>query len=329
ATTYNNYGDLLMEKHEFAKARDMYAKALGAWQDARDDKRSRMAFAMSKLAAAYNVNGDSVRAEALLKQAIVMLRKPGIPESVDLATSLDSLGKIYTYQRHYQQAEPLFQESIAVAKRVMGERDVAYAIGLENLATMHRLSGNSARSQPLLTKAIAIFEETLGPRHPYLAMAWSERGLIALEEGNPAIALTYLQRAYDISMEAFGPSHLRTIFAKGNLALGYVQAAKLDTAKHICDEVLPVERGSPNITPDEFVRTLVNCAELSMKLRETKAAEGYFREAVALWRGLASQHGPSFGAALLGYSRALKASHNPEAREVEKEAKSFLENNRR
>jgi len=143
------------------------------------------------------------------------------------------------------------------------------------------------------------------------------------------MAISYLQRAYDLSVDAYGPSHLRTAFAKGNLALGYVHAGKLDAAQRICEEVLPVQRGSADITPDEFVRTLVNCAEISLKLRETKRAEGYFREGISIWRGLSDRSGPSFGNALLGYARALKASHNPEARQIEQEAKSFLENNRR
>jgi len=329
AATYNNFGDLLTEMHQFAKAREMYAKALAVWKEAKDDEHPRLAFAMSKLAASHNLNGDGTKAETLLKEAIALHRNSGGPETLDLATSLDSLGKLYTYQRRYELAEPLFQESLAVTKRVMGERDVAYAISLENLATMHRLAGNGVRSEPLLRKVISIFEESLGPRHPYLAMAWSERGLIALEDRNPGMAISYLQRAYDLSVDAYGPNHLRTYFAKGNLALAYIHSGKLDTAQKICEEVLPLQRGSADITPDEFVRTLANCAELSLKLREAQKAEGYFREAISIWRGLSDRGGPSFGHALLGYARALKASHNPEARQIEQEAKSFLENNRR
>jgi len=329
ALTYNNFGDLLTDKHQFVRARDMYAKALALWKNAKDPKPSRVAFAMSKLANAHNLNGESALAESLLKQAIEIHRKSTGPETLDLATSLDGLAKLYAYQRRFQQAEPLFQESLSVARRVMGEHDVTYAISLQNLATMHRLAGNGARAEPLLRKAAAIIEESLSSRHPYLAMVWNEQGMIALADKNHALAISYLQRAHDLSKEVFGPNHLRTVFAKGNLAVAYVQAGKLETAKKMWLEVLAAERSSVDIAPEEFARTLTNCGELSMMLHETKAAEGYFREAIPIWRGLPNQHRRDLGAALKGYARALKAGHDPEARRIEQEAKAFLETNPR
>ncbi len=329
AVTYNNFGDLLIDKHRFSRARDMYAKAFALWQGANDTKPTRLAFAMSKLASAHYLNGDGALAESLLKEAIEIHRKSTGPESIEPAPSLDGLANIYTHQRRFQEAEPLFQESLSVVQRVMGDRNPTYAISLQNLATMHRLAGNSERAEPLLRKAASIFEESLGSRNPYLAMVWSEQGMIALEERKYAIALSYLQRAYELSRAAFGSDNLRTVFAKGNLALVYVQSGKLDAAKRILREVLSVERASTDVAPQEMARTLTDFAELSMMLHETKDAEGYYREAIPLWRGLPDHHGRDLGAALRGYARALKVGYNPEARQIEKEAQSFLEKKRR
>ena len=328
AVTYNNFGDLLIDKHRFSRAREMYAKALALRQSTKDGNLSRVAFAMSKLAYAHYLNGDDALAETLLKEAIEIHRKSTGPESINLAPSLDGLAKIYTYEHRFQEAELLFQQSLSVVQRAMGERNPTYAISLQNLAMMHRLAGNSERAEPLLRKAAAIFEESLGPRQPYLAMIWSEQGIIALEARKYSVATLYLQRAHELSNETFGPNNLRTVFAKSNLALVYLHSGKLERAKQMLLEVLAVQRTSSDIAPEEMARTLTNFAELSMMLHETKEAEGYYREAILLWRGLPNRHGRDLGAALRGYARVLKAGHDPEARQIEREAKTFLEKSR-
>src|SRR6185295_3061966 len=118
ATTYSNYGDLLTDKHEFVRAKDLYSKALTIWKESKVVNPSRIAFAKSKLASSYHLNGETVQAEALLKEAIALLRSLPKPDATDLATSLDCLAKVYTYQYRFQEAEPLFHESMALVESV-------------------------------------------------------------------------------------------------------------------------------------------------------------------------------------------------------------------
>jgi tetratricopeptide (TPR) repeat protein len=327
--TYNNLGDLLTDKHEFVRAQESYAKAVALWKDVKDAKPGRIAFAMSKLASSYNLNGESALAESLLKQAIAMHRASPESDSIDLATSLDCLAKLYTYQSRFEQAEPLFQEALSLVKRVAGERNPVYGIALQNLATMHRLSGNSARAEPLLRKAGAIYQDSFGVHHPYLVMIWNEQGLIAAEEKKYSEAISYMQKAFDLSSEVFGRSHLRSAFVEGNLALVYIRSGKLDRGKHLLMEALAVQRSSPDIAPEEYARTLTNCANLSLMLRDTKQAEIYFSEAIPIWRRMSNRYGADLAGALQGYARALKASKNPDARKFENEAKAFLETKHR
>jgi len=328
ATTYSNYGDLLTDKHEFVRAKDLYSKALTIWKESKVVNPSRIAFAKSKLASSYNLNGETVQAEALLKEAIALLRSLPKPDATDLATSLDCLAKVYTYQYRFQEAEPLFHESMALVESVFGIHDTIYAISLQNVATMHRMAGNYARAEPLLRKAAAIYQDKLGPQHPYLIMIWNEQGMIALAEKKYDMAASHMRDSYELSSKVFGPNHLRTTFAKGNLALAYLRAGKLRLAKQMYLEVLDAERNSPDVAREELARTLGNCGQLALMLQEKQEAERYLREAVSIWRNAAPSHGRELAATLQELARALKASHNPEARQVEKEAKAFLETQR-
>jgi tetratricopeptide (TPR) repeat protein len=328
AATYNNFGDLLTDKHQFVRAQGMYAKALALWKESKTAKPSRIAFAMSKLAACYNLNGQAALAESMLNEAIALLRSLPDPDPVDLAASLDCLAKVYSYQHQFQKAEPLFHEAVSLMERVAGNRDPTYAVSLHNLATMHRIAGNSDRAEPLLRKAESIYAEVLGPRHPYLVLIWNEQGLIALGEKKYSLALSHMERAYDLTKEVYGPTHVRTTFAKGNVALVHIRSGKLDSGKKMMMEVLAESRNSPDIAPEEYARTLTNCAEVFMLSGDPKQAEAYFREAIPIWRS--SHRNPTgLADALKGYARVLKINHNPEARKVEKEVKAFLATNGR
>ncbi len=325
ASTYNNLGDVLTDKHQLVEAREMYEKSLAMSRTETDGKTSRVAFAMSKLASSYSLNGDTDRAEALLKEAIAMHRKSPDTDPADLATSLDCLAKIYAYQHRFQEAAPLFQESLSTVERVMGSGSITYAISLQNFATMYRLAGNADRAAPLLKKAVAIYEKTVGLRHPYMIMVWNELGLLALGDKKYSLAVSYMEKAHDVSSEAFGPAHLRTVLTKGNLALASVRAGKVAEGKRMMMEMLAAERDSNDIAPEEFARTLTNCAELAMLLHDSKEAERYYREAIPIWRRSPRSSESDLVAALQGYARALKAEHSPEVRQVEKEAKAFIE----
>jgi len=302
--------------------------ALVLWKEANPAKPSRVAFAMSKLGSAHNLNGETALAESLLKQAVDIHRSLPAPDRVDFATSLDCLAKVYTYQRRFLEAEPLFQESLALISHTYNEHDPIYAISLQNLATMHRLAGNVARAEPLLRKAAAIYEENLGPRHPYLIMVWNEQGMIALGEKKNDVATAYMQKAYDLSAEVFGPMHLRTVFAKGNLALAYFRSGKLEKGQQMYMEVLDAERNSPQVAREEFARTLSNCGQIALILQQPKEAERFFGEAIPIWREVSLHHAPDLGGALSGYAQALRAARDPQARKAEKEVKAFLETQR-
>ena len=140
-----------------------------------------------------------------------------------------------------------------------------------------------------------------------------------------AMAVGYFQKSYNLSAAVYGPAHLRTAFAMGSLALAHARTGKLEKARLMMDEVVALERASPDIAPAEMAWTLTNIAELSLQMREPKQAAAYYREAVLMWRRVSQSHPEETAAALQGYARALKAGHNPEARRVEKEAKTFLQ----
>src|SRR4051794_35361019 len=72
-------------------------------------------------------------AVALAREALTLREKALGPEHLDVAASLNTLGRLYDNQGRYAETEPLYRRSLAIRERALGPDHPDLARSLNNL----------------------------------------------------------------------------------------------------------------------------------------------------------------------------------------------------
>ena len=84
-----------------------------------------------------------------------------------MATSLNNLAGLYSFQGRYPEAEPLLLEALDLYKQLLGDNHPDVALSLNNLAALYDSQGRYPEAEPLYLEAIKIATQVLGKNHPH------------------------------------------------------------------------------------------------------------------------------------------------------------------
>ena len=197
----NRLGEVYEALGRLQEAEAEYRAALAAWERPSASR----GLALADLGRVVGVQGDLAAAEAMLADAVTILRSapPGL--ALELAEASDSHGSVLRAQGRLDQAERLLREALAIRERELGASHSDVALSLVGLAGVLHLRGDLALAQPLYRRALDIQERALGDAHPEvgetlynLAHLWQALGdITAAREG--------FERSAEILSEAYGP----------------------------------------------------------------------------------------------------------------------------
>lgn len=88
------------------------------------------------------------------------------PQDLRLATSLDSLAKVYMVQGRYAEGEPLLRRALGILEKAVGLEHPDVARSLVSLGWLYGTQGKISQVEPLFKRALAIDEKSFGPDDP-------------------------------------------------------------------------------------------------------------------------------------------------------------------
>ena len=90
----------------------------------------------------------------------------------DVASSLNRLANLYSFQGRYTEAEPLYQQALKMKKQLLGAEHPNVAASLNNLVALYYFQGRYTEAEPLYQQALEMYNQLLGTEHPYSQTAW-------------------------------------------------------------------------------------------------------------------------------------------------------------
>ncbi|HEY6826827.1 MAG TPA: tetratricopeptide repeat protein, partial [Gemmatimonadaceae bacterium] len=177
ATLYHNLGGIEHARRDFAAAEPFARRGLALRRVLGDDE----AIAADSVALAAILDGQQKfdEAEALYREALVVLEGSPDRNAAEIAVALNNLGAQYVARGRTSEALTLLTRSRRLKCIYLGEDHPDVAVTLNNLAEARRRAGEFAEAQPLYRRAIEIFEDSLGAEHPKTAAC--RRNLRSLE----------------------------------------------------------------------------------------------------------------------------------------------------
>jgi CHAT domain-containing protein/Tfp pilus assembly protein PilF len=177
------------------------------------------------------LQGDAVRAEALLQRALAIREAALDKNHPEIARTLNTLARLYADQGLYSRAEPLYARALAIREAAFGQKHPLVAEVLNNLANLYVAQRLYARAEPLYARALAIREAVLGKGHPEVAQTLVDLAWSYDLQGFYGRAKPLLERSLAIREAAFGKNHPLVADSLGFLGNFYIHQRLYSRAK--------------------------------------------------------------------------------------------------
>jgi tetratricopeptide (TPR) repeat protein len=106
-------------------------------------------------------NGQYATALPIAQEALAIRERVLGPSSVDVASSLNTLGEIYRGQGRFDDAERLHRRALAIQEKELGPDNPDVAESLTSLAMLRNAQGSFIEAEALLKRALLILENAV------------------------------------------------------------------------------------------------------------------------------------------------------------------------
>ena len=173
--------------------------------------------ALSSLAMVQTNNGSVDSAEALRREALLILRDIYGEDHPATTVALNNLASVLHAQRRYGEALPIFEQVLAQRRQLHASKHPSIAMAANNTASALLLTGQPARALPLAQEALDIRLESLGRRHPATALSMIGVGSALLALDQLDAAQSQFDEALVLFAELYGPDNTQSISTYNNL----------------------------------------------------------------------------------------------------------------
>jgi len=214
-------------------------------------------------------------------------------QDLELATTLDSLGRLYQGKNKFDVAERMFKNSLAFRQKTLASNHLALAYSFENLANLYLLEGKQDLAQGYFKQALDVTEKTLLPGRPEfysrldaLAQTHNKMGQSAEAESLYRRALTLIDRTSPNSYDGG-----RAAYALGSL---YTKQGRYADAEPLMKRALKGAEGANGPEHAVVAPILDSYADVLQKLNRVAEASRFRARAKSI-RGISvGQSGSDF-----------------------------------
>lgn len=141
------------------------------------------------------------------------------PEHLDVATSLNGLGRLALDAGDFALAQERYERVLAIREKALGPDHPDVGASLNNLGLARSGLGDFAGARSLLERSLGIKEKAVGPDHPSVAASLNSLARVLAATGDHAAARRLQERAQGVWEKAVGPDHPNVAAGLNNLAI--------------------------------------------------------------------------------------------------------------
>jgi tetratricopeptide (TPR) repeat protein len=196
-----------------------------------------------KLHKFYERSKDYAEAQAMLRKLEDITAKTTANQDLELATTLDMLGRLYQARNQYDFAERLFKNALAMRERTLSPEHLALAQSYENLAGLYTAQGKQEEAQKYFKQSLEVTEKSLQPTRPEFFTRLDQLGKGYQSTGHRAEAESLYKRGLAL-IDARSPQSFdaeRISFALGAL---YLKQGKFSAAEPLLKRALKLSESA-------------------------------------------------------------------------------------
>ncbi|MFN7920584.1 MAG: protein kinase [Bryobacteraceae bacterium] len=295
-----NMPDPTQSKGEKISARDILARARERLKTQLKDEPEMHGVLLAKLGGVYTNLRDYVTAEAVLKDAVALLRAQPVVNRAELADALSDLSITAAYLGRLPESIEIGKEAYAALPP--GKPTELHIRVLHNQSGHLRLKGDRVAARKKLDEAMAIADRILAPGDPTRLHLMQSNATLEMDFRKAAPLYRELIAA---QRRTLADPHPEIIDALNNLGWALINAGDLDGAEASVREAIAQSQklyGPDNESQADALRYL---AQIQFARRDYAKSVESSREAVRIGRQRFPPNDTlSLGPAILGLARA-------------------------
>ena len=263
--------------------------------------------------------GEFVKGEALLQQALLMSQAKLRAPDPQIAAQLNQLAALYGDMGQLEQATVLTEKALSMFRALYGENHLDVAENLVNLGVFRMQTDHIAQSLPIFDEAIQIYRRLLPHDHPLhaLALANEARAFDRLKRYREAASL--YRESVTIQRVVLGNKHPDLATTLNNLAVLLMHLDDFAGSAQSSREAVAIwtAQGKP-----EHPFALISKAHLAVALRESgdlAEAERITREVLAARRAQLGERNRAVAMSLDDLGIVLRLDGHPDQAVIEQQ----------
>jgi serine/threonine-protein kinase len=247
------------------------------------------------------------KAEPLLERALALRREVYGPSSLEVAESLEHLGRLKYQRSEHAAAEKLLRQALDLKRRLLGSGDLAVAKTLNELGSLLAETDASPAVEKLHEEALTIARREEGPAGPTAGATLVTWAKLKRDLGDYDAAEKLFREGLAIERRALGSQDPwlysdQTVFGEILIDLG-----KYKESEALLRQSLAAQRKILGGDHPDVDTTLNNLALAVHRQGRYAEAEGLFRKALSLTRAHYEPMSSEVGAALGNLAMSLDA----------------------
>ena len=253
--------------------------------------------------------GNYEQATAIATQALRIAEISFGADHPNVATSLNSLAKIYKTLGKYTEAEPLYKRSLTIRERSFGPDHPNVAETLNNLATLYSAEGQYAQAEPLFVRSLAIREKSLGLDHLDVAETLYNFSGLYIAQRKYSQAEPLCRRSLAIRERAFGPDHPDVAESMNDVALLSEMQGQFAQAEPLFLRSLSIRETALGPNHPDVSESLINLGSLYQSQNKYAQAEPLYKRSLAIDENALGPDHPDVATTLSSLARLYLAQH--------------------
>jgi len=209
ATSTFNLGAVHMKRQDYASARPRFEEAHRIWTVTHGEHHMRTLQALSAIAGATDLAGDSIGAAAIQRRVLRGLETALGPSHPEVGVAAYNLATLERKLGHPAGARALAERALAVWEAAYGPAHPRVAVALGGLADVRADAGEFAAARDLTRRALDILQAA-GLETPATLEQWQRLGSLERQLGRARASTQAFERALALSVRLLGVDHPMT-----------------------------------------------------------------------------------------------------------------------
>ncbi|XP_033108776.1 uncharacterized protein LOC117110252 [Anneissia japonica] len=282
---YRKQLDIAQQYHEQAVelARQIYS-----------DKHPRLGAFLLNLALVYNRQGELKKAKMMYQEALDITKEAYGVHDQRVARVLNTLATNYYSLGQYNDSIHALLEALSIHEEIHGDIHPNVGETLYILGFTYRAKGDLQQSLKTLERSLKIREQYYGPAHYQVGEVLHDLSNTQREMHHLKDALSNGERCLEIFQRSLGEKSSEVGNTLNGIGLIYSELGDLQMAKLKHEKALEIfkelsKQGSQVVGISETLKHLGN---VFRKLKDTKKAQGYIRQAFSVLRTVYEENHP-------------------------------------